>query len=225
MMPSMISGTTIAGDYQQFTLDADGLVIAAGERMQAKAEALQETGLAPDFLAGCSVLELGCDMGFWSFLASSAGARNVLALDRNRPVRGRGPVDLIAENTALARRFARHDRVHFRQTNLGAQWPEFGLFHVVLAMSVTHHVYAQCGDHVPVWHWLARHLIPGGLLVWEGPIDAADPVIVKDVPTHLQGGYHALNLDTALQMAGLQVMYRGPAKHEPTRQVWSCRRC
>ena len=216
-------GVRIEGDYQQFELDGDGMVVSVGDRMRAKAEALQASGLPADFCAGKSVLELGTDHGCWAFLASSAGARQVLALDRNRVVRDRGQVDLIAQNTALARRYPKHDRVHFRHANLGAQWHEFGVFDVVLAMSVTHHVYAQCGDLNPVWFWLARHTVPGGLLIWEGPTSDEDTVIRKDVPAALQPGYNAIAIEAAARPY-FDIVARVPAGHEPTRQFWICQR-
>lgn len=214
---------SIAGDYQQFDLDAEGRVVAAGARMTAKLEALAATGLATDFVTGKSVLDVGTDHGFFAFMASTAGARSVLALDRNRDVKGRGRVDLIEQNTALARRFHLHDRVQFRAINLGQQWHEYGQFDVVFAMSVLHHVYANCGDLKSVFYWLARHTIPGGLLIWEGPTDSRDPVVVKDVPSHLHAGYTETALAEAVQ-AHFEIIRRGPALHEPTRQIWICRR-
>lgn len=48
------------------------------------------------YVMGKRVLDVGCDMGFWSFLAAAKGADFVLGLDRNRDVRGIGPVDLVA---------------------------------------------------------------------------------------------------------------------------------
>jgi FkbM family methyltransferase len=213
----------IRGDYQQYVLAPDGAVASCGERMDAKLAALQSTGLAPDFVAGHSVLDVGCDCGFWSFMASTAGARSVVGVDRNRDVRTVGYVDLVAQNTGIARRFPRHDRVHFRAANVGRQWPEYGLFDVVFAMSVTHHIYAQCGDHDSVWFWLARHVVPGGLLIWEGPTDDADPVIRANVPQVLRAGYTLWALEGAASRYFDLVASR-PALHESTRSVWLMRR-
>lgn len=214
---------SIRGDYQQYDLAPDGAVTWCGERMDAKLAALQSTGISPDFAAGHSVLDVGTDCGFWAFMASTAGARSVLGLDRNRDVKAQGFVDLVALNTATARRFPRHDRVHFKAVNLGRQWHEFGQFEVVFAMSVTHHIYAQCGDHASVWFWLARHVAPSGLLIWEGPTDIDDPVIRANVPQGLQAGYTPTAIHNALEHY-FTVECSRPALHEPMREVLLCRR-
>jgi hypothetical protein len=214
----------IRGDYQQFDLDPQGRVVHVGDRMRAKLEAIRTLGLPPDFVAGKSVLDVGTDHGFWAFLSSTAGARSVLGLDRNRQVKGRSwPTDLVAQNTALARRFPLHSRVHFQKINLGAQWHEYGQFDVVLCMSVFHHIYAQCGDLASCWLWLARHASPGALLIWEGPVDGSDPVVAKDVPEWCRPGYHTMAISEAAQRYFKPVAW-GHAMHEPTRQLWVMRR-
>lgn len=218
----MSDTVSIKGDYQQFTLDAEGLLNDAGERMLAKVHAINAVDAAPDML-GKSVLDIGADHGFWSFLASSAGARRVLGLDRGREVKGRGFVDLPAENNALARKFQRHDRVRFRSINLGAQWHEFGGFDVVYCMSVLHHIYAQCGDLNSVWFWLARHTNAGGVLIWEGPLDDSDPVIRMNVTDEFRPGYNRSAMEQAASVY-FDIERRGPAMHEPTREIWLCRR-
>jgi hypothetical protein len=219
-----VRGVKVRGDYQQYDLGPDGAVTWCGERMAAKLAALRSTGLAPDFVAGKSVLDVGTDMGFWAFLASTAGARSVLGLDRNRDVKTVvGHVDLVAQNTEIAQRYPRHDRVRFKPVNLGRQWHEYGLFDVAFAMSVTHHIYAQCGDHASVWFWLARHVIPSGLLVWEGPLSDSDPVIRKDIPPALQSGWNWKALSEAAALY-FSTEYIGPARHEATRELWLLRR-
>jgi FkbM family methyltransferase len=213
----------VAGDYQQYELDASGCIQWCGDRMNAKLVSLRDIGVVETFCQGKSVLDIGCDMGFWSFLASTAGARMVLGLDRNRNVRGLGHTDLVAGNTHTARRYPMHDRVFFREINLGKQWHELGRFDIVFCMSVYHHIFAQCESHKSVWFWLARHTMPGGTLIWESPLDERDIVIQKDVPRSLHRLYTRQAITEAFEPY-FELVGGGPALHETTREVLVLRR-
>ena len=80
------------------------------------------------YMMGRRVADIGCDMGFWSFLAASKGAKSVLGLDRNREVRNVGHVNLIAFNRQRAADQGQ-PHVKFEHINLGKQWREFGAHH------------------------------------------------------------------------------------------------
>jgi SAM-dependent methyltransferase len=205
-------------DYQIFDLGTDGQITQIGPRMAQKLAAIRLPGLA-----GKRVLDVGTDFGFWSFLAANEGASQVLGLDRGRRVRGLGWLDLVLLNQATAHELPRLGACEFRAQEIGRQWREHGTFDVVLCMSMYHHAYNVCGDHGSVWLWLARHTAPGGLLVWEGPLDANDPVVQKDVAPSLQADYAE---DVILEAAEryFEVVYRGPAVHESTRDVLHLRR-
>jgi SAM-dependent methyltransferase len=147
--------TTCAGDYQ------------TSERMALK---LKATPLPAD-LTDKSVLDVGCDHGFWSHLASERGASRVLGIDRGRGVRGAGFVDLVARNRAQG-----WLRCEFAHADVGKEWPAFGRFDVVLALAIYHHLFGNCGDHERIWQWFRDHTAEGGLLLWDGPLDLTDPV-------------------------------------------------
>jgi SAM-dependent methyltransferase len=177
------------------------------ERMDAKLKAVR----FPESLEGLSVLDVGCDHGFWCELAVDRGAVDVLGLDRGRNVRGRGFVNLAKENADLL------DDARFAEIELGRQWREFGQFDLVLVMSVYHHIFEQAGgDHDAVWYWLWRHA--GGRLIWEGPTGDDDSVVRRNV-THPYRRIDILN--AALRWFHIDAVR--PALHEPTREVWECR--
>jgi SAM-dependent methyltransferase len=186
------------------------------ERMSLKRAAIP----LPDF-AGKRVLDVGCDHGYWSFLAAEQGAAQVVGLDRNREVRGRGFTNLIAQNEAIARADQRYRACEFQRIDLGKQYRIFGHFDVVLCLSVYHHIYeAAGGDHMPVWLWLWHHAqLSRSVLLWEGPVDANDPVVRANVSAEHQTNYTR----DAILAAGscfFHGEFIGPALHEPTREVW-----
>ncbi len=168
------------------------------------------------YMMGKSVVDVGCDMAYWSFLAASKGASNVLGLDRNREVRNVGHVDLVELNRQRAVDEGR-DNVQFEHINLGKQWREFGKFDLVLCFSMYHHWYEACGDHAPIWFWLSRHC--KGQVLWEGPVDETDPVVCANVSDVNRGAY---SRDEILYAAALyfECEFIGPALHESTREVW-----
>jgi SAM-dependent methyltransferase len=99
-------------------------------------------------LAGLSVLDLGCNEGFFSGEALRQGARRVVGVDANAAV--------------LARARARFPAAEFR---LGSWWdlPEDETFDVILLLSAIHYEPEQAA----LLAMLARRLAPGGTLVVE----------------------------------------------------------
>lgn len=194
---------SFAGDYQQ------------PERMQKKLAAVP----APASMVGMRVLDVGCDHGFWCELAALRGADRVLGIDRGRHVRGRGFVDLPAENAERIKAPA----CSFARLELGRQWHDFGEFDLVLVLSVYHHIFEQAGgDHAPVWFWLWRHTAAAGVLLWEGPTGVEDSVVARNVSLGHQAAYvRGEILAAARRWFDVEVV--GPAIHEPTREVWRCR--
>lgn len=198
--------TSIAPDYQVFDL-VNGNVENIGQRMQQKLDAIP----FPEDLSGKSVLDVGCDFGFWSFLASQRGASKVLGLDRGRDVKGQGFVDLPEMNNE------RGTSCEFQSVNLGKQWKVFGKHDIVLLMSLYHHIYHQCESHLPIWYWLYRHTAES--LIWENPTDNTDSVVKLNVSGHLHPKYTEKHI---LEAASEYFNYKyiGPAEHEPTRSVY-----
>ena len=190
----------MTGDYQ------------TAERMALKLAAIP----LPDF-KGKRVLDVGCDHGAFSFLASERGAVDVLGLDRNRRVRG-VDTDLVALNRAAAT----NTNCRFEMIDIGRQWKVFGRFDVILVCSVYHHLFNNCGDHRPIWFWLWQHCAAAAEVIWEGPVDDTDPVVRANVSDDLRPRY---TLEAILEAASwyFAAEHIGPALHEPTRQVWRFR--
>lgn len=185
--------------------------------------ALKQRAVPLPDLAGKRVLDCGTDFGHWAFLAAEGGAAHVLGLDRNREVRGVGPVDLIEMNR---RRAVEKGLLacRFERIEMGRQWRDFGQFDVVLVMSVYHHIF-ECagGDHAPVWFWLARHCAEDAEIILEGPVDDSDPVVVANVRAEHRQAYSRANILSAASR-WFDPEFIGPALHEPTREVWRFRR-
>jgi hypothetical protein len=137
----------------------------------------------------------------------------VLGLDRGRKVKGSGYVDLVEMNNARSQGTV----CSFEKINLGKQWKIFGKHDISLLMSLYHHIYHQCEDHLPIWFWLHKHT--NELLVWENPVDSSDPVVHMNVSGHLHPKYTKKHiLDAANQY--FTCKYIGPAEHEPTRLIY-----
>jgi 2-polyprenyl-3-methyl-5-hydroxy-6-metoxy-1,4-benzoquinol methylase len=170
----------------------------------------------PADLTGKTVLDLGCDHGFWSKLASDRGASRVLGIDHNRIVRGEGWVDLVARCRARD-----WPRCEFREVDLGREWPDLGQWDVVLCLAVYHHVYAQAGDHGVMWRWLRSCVAPGGLLLWDGPWDTQDSVAAERARTG--GGEYTREaiLEAAREVFDVEIL--GPAGYRAHRFVLRCR--
>jgi len=197
MMASAPSGSL--SDYQTTT------------RMVKKLTAVP---LPEDFM-GESVLDIGCESGWWCKLASDRGAGRVVGVDRGREVKGRGWVDLIAE--CRARRWP---RCEFVAANVGREWPTLGghPFDHVLCMSVYHHIWANCRSHREVWAWF--HRVTGGVLWWEGPTGMEDPV-AKACAAITGEPYLRAPLERAADTYFARQVI-GPAGHAATREVWVC---
>jgi len=175
------------------------------QRMSAKLKAIPLP-----FMLGRRVLDVGCDAGFFSFLAAERGASEVVGLDRNRHVKGVGYVDLVALNRKRAEDEGRRN-VRFEHIDVGKQWHEFGQFEVVFLFSLYHHIY-ECagGDHRPIWFWLWRHCSSNAVVIWENPTDCSDPVVRANVSVSHQANF---TRDAILRAAGeyFEAEFIGPA--------------
>lgn len=204
-------------DYQQFDFTNQGLTVH-GNRMVQKLRAIAPTGLN---FSGKTVLDVGCDHGFWCFFAADEGADSVLGVDRGRNVRGEGFIDLVGRN--LETSFLQgYDNVDFDTFEAGKQWFDLGPFNIVLMMSLYHHIYQNTGgDHRSIWYWLARQT--NDQVLWENPTDVRDAVVQANVDVDYHSGYTRENiLNAALEW--FDIDYQGPAEHEPYREVWLLKR-
>lgn len=205
--------TARSPDYQAYVLDADGRVCGPNERMRAKMEAIP----LPD-LKGKKVLDVGCDYGFWTFLASNLGASKVLGIDRGRPVQGEY-CDVVKANRELATHHNNLRNCYFEPMNAGKQWIEWGAFDVIFLFSLYHHIFENCGDHRMIWFWLWRQLANGGEILWENPTDILDGVAYSNISKDKHAFYTKGEIFGAASEY-FNVHYIGPAKHEPERHVY-----
>jgi len=186
------------------------------ERFAAKLAAVP----LPASFEGQTVLDIGCDYGAWSKLASDRGAARVVGIDRGRVVRGHGFVDLATRNRAQGWRAC-----EFYHFNVGLNWePVAGLvFDHVFCFSMYHWAWAHERDHDKLWRWLRRHVAPTGTLWWEGPVSTDDGV-VRDIFMSFGGvssSYQRDAIERAAQ-AVFVVTPVGKAGHVHTREVWRC---
>lgn len=184
------------------------------DRMALKLQAIP----LPERMDGLRVVDVGCDMGYWSFLCAERGASFVIGIDRGRMVKGAGHTRLAAVNqqTALSRGLT---NCAFIEANIGQQWPCFAPSDVALLFSLYHHIYAQVGEHEPIWYWLSCLVKAGGEVLWENPVDCLDPVAHRHIPAPLRDGYH---MEAILRASSryFRSEYIGPALHEPRRSVY-----
>ncbi len=202
-------------DYQIYGFTPKGIPMPQG-RLLEKLRAIDNA--LPDF-NGKSVLDIGCDFGFWSFFSSHSGATRVVGLDRSRNVKGVGKVDLVKLNQDVAEEFPAHKNCKFHPINLGKQYLQYGKFDFVYLMSLYHHIY-QCtgGRHLPIWYWLSQHV--KGTLLWENPVDVDDPVSFGNIDKK----YHAHYKKEKILKAASEYFsyeYIGKALHEPNRHVYT----
>jgi 2-polyprenyl-3-methyl-5-hydroxy-6-metoxy-1,4-benzoquinol methylase len=163
--------------------------------------------MLPTLFHGLRVLDIGCNRGHWCALAVSRGASEVLGIDRE-PVAVWG---------------AKPDGWTYQRNTItdfdGTLWPR--PFDVVFCLAVYHHLFAVARSHDVVWAWLARHLSPSGILIWDAPTSTADGVArqrarsVPDVP------YTREAIRTAAEKY-VRVTAESPAYYRPHREVWRC---
>lgn len=211
--------TARPSDYQRFQLDDSGRIIpdSIGQRMREKMAAIP----LPD-LMGKTVLDVGCDFGFWTIYAANLGAKKVLGLDRGRPVHG-VHTDLIKMNREYVRDYPSLYNVFFEHMNIGKQWiewtPTTGGFDLIMLFSLYHHIFENCGDHRIIWFWLWRQTASGGMVLWENPVDISDGVAHGNISKDKHCLY---TKDKILSAAAeyFSIEYIGPARHELTRSVY-----
>jgi len=198
-------------DYQKFTIK-DGAITDINSRIDSKLKALQ--GFLPESFVGKSVLDIGCDFGFWSFHSAISGAK-VVGLDRSRKVNGLGFVNLPMLNnfTALENGLD----AQFYDFLAGKNWFNIGQYDTIFCMSVYHHIFQVCGSHEPIWYWLWQ--LTKGTLIWENPTDIDDVVVQMNVSEENKNSYNKKEILKASKKY-FDIEKIGPALHEVTREVW-----
>lgn len=197
-------------DYQIFDISNHSL-INLGKRLEKKLNALRP--VLPNFKEK-TVLDIGCDFGFWSFLAALNGG-SVLGLDRSRPVKDLGQVNIPLLNNQTAQKNQLNAK--FLDYEAGNQWWDFKKFDIVFCMSVYHHIFNICKSHQAVWYWLSR--ICSGQLIWENPLNSDDRVVQINIPNSELDLYNEDAIRSAAELY-FSIEFEGPAIHETTRTVW-----
>lgn len=198
-------------DYQRFHVE-NGIVTDIEGRMLQKLDALKP--VIPKW-HNKTVLDIGCDFGFWSFLAAQEGAA-VLGIDRSRSVKGIGHVDIPDLNNQTAKE--NNFNAEFIPMELGYQWHDLGQFDITLMMSLYHHVYQNTGgDHESIWYWLRN--VTKETLIWENPTESVDSVVQLNVNHYIHPGYTE-DVIRFFAEKYFNIEFEGPALHETTRTVW-----
>lgn len=201
-------------DYQFFDLSDTGEPINVHGRMAAKLAAIP----LPD-VQNRSVLDIGCDMGFWSYLAASRGASKIIGLDRNRDVKGQGQTDLVELNNKTVAAHKELGACAFHRIDIGKQWHCFGQFDIGLCLSLYHHIYANCGDHESIWFWFWLQIRDE--LIWENPSDLSDPVAYAHIPTEFKANYAGAPIFKAAQRY-FNIEFVDTPEYCMTRDIYSC---
>lgn len=211
---SIQSATRAKADYQQFKFDENGFIYDVQGRMLQKLKAFH---FLPKSFKDKSALDIGCDFGFWCFLAALKGAKEVLGVDRNRYVKGLGKTNLIQLNKQITKQWPQlYGKCNFEHYNIGLDFPQLGEFDYVFMCSVYHHIFANCGSHTFIADWLAS--VTKEFVIWEGPLGVDDPVAFNSIPKHLHPEYTEEKIFEAF-VSKFNLIETGPALHEPTRTV------
>jgi len=109
-------------------------------------------------IAGKRVLDVGCNIGQFSFFAKKAGAEYVLGVD---VVKNKGFIDLAKE----IRNFLNLD-VDFKCIDDSTNLLHEGKFDVILCMSVYHYMYYQYRSHTKIFKMFSKM---GDEVYWENP--------------------------------------------------------
>ena len=201
-------------DYQHFSIE-DGKLKDVEGRMNTKMKAVEKF-LPTDWNAK-NVLDIGCDFGFWSFLAATNGAK-VIGLDRSRDVRAIGRVNIPLLNNLGAER--NNLDAKFRHFEAGTNWNILGKFDFVFCMSLYHHIFNVCENHDAIWYWLWQNT--EGTLLWENPTEMQDVVVQINLKKHLYSEYTESKIRNAA-LKYFDIEQEQPALHETTRTVWYCK--
>ena len=196
-----------------------------GDYQTAKRMAQKLKAMPPIDWNGKTVLDVGCDHGAWSKLASDHGASKVLGIDRGRgvPVEGRRReyVDLAALNNSRG-----WPNCEFQSVDITKDWPDVGRWDLVLCFSVYHHLYGDTADHDRIWRYLwSCTCRDGGALIWEGPVDTKDGEARTRHGMALKIDRTATYTKAAILKAASRyftVAHVGPALHRAGREVWRC---
>jgi SAM-dependent methyltransferase len=200
-------------DYQHFEIENGKLQNVQG-RMNVKHDAVKS--FLPENWSGRSVLDIGCDFGFWSFLAATKGAK-VIGLDRSRDLRGIGRINIPLLNNLASKR--NNLDASFQSFEAGTNWHLLKKHDFVFCMSLYHHIFNVCEDHDAIWYWLWQNT--GQTLLWENPTEMEDRVVQINLKEHLCQYYTETNIRSAA-LKYFDISKEQPALHETTRTVWHC---
>lgn len=165
----------------------------------------------PEAMAGMSMLDLGCNEGFFCHVASERGATRVVGLDVD-------PRFLLAARTRYG-----GEGVEFLERSWHALPDE--QFDVILWLSAMHYE----RDPVSVFRAVSERLRPGGLFILEcGVVEAAQPSMLpiprhSDVPYYPTARFIETELSRIFALREVGVAETTPGDSVP-RYVFHCRK-
>src|SRR5215475_3355250 len=131
--PKLIQERTDRGWYHQFVIEDDGgrRIETPGIHPGAKILPVLDRFGFPRDLTGKSVLDVGCNAGFYSIAAKVRGARSVLGIDQVRHC---------IDQALLVRDILRLEDVDFQQNDGHNVDETFGTFDVIINTGVIYHL-------------------------------------------------------------------------------------
>lgn len=137
--------------------------------------------VAPNFFMGNRFLDIGCNKGFFSHLASE-GCGEVVAVDRNR------------EYVDFCKQVFQESNVKFMHSSFRDFVPHEDFDHIFLG-NAHHHLFMEIGG----WEWISKlAVISNDKVLIEGPIDTSCRDVQNLVPKRLHGKFNTFMKEMTL---------------------------
>lgn len=167
-------------------MEYDSFKLVPTDRTLRKAENIFR--ILPQDLSGKSVLDIGCNKGFFSFECLRRGANKVVGIDVLPQV-----IETLQKIVSCSRLFK---GLKFRNMRFGKELVSLGKFDLILFMSCYHYVYGDVQSHSKIFSTLSA--LCNERVILELPLELDDNFARKFLKTKCQGetlagyNYHAI---------------------------------